>query len=57
LDLRREARDIQAWGLTPVQFSPRWRLLHSAFEPPMRATRLIGVEQSLDEKVAELDAR
>ena len=39
LDLRREARDIEAWGLTPVQFSPRWRLLHNAFEPPVRATR------------------
>ena len=56
LDLRRDARDIEVWGLTPVQFSPRWRLLHSAFEPPMRATRRIGVEQSLNEKVAELDA-
>lgn len=56
LDLRREARDIEAWGLTPVEFSPRWRLLHNAFEPPVRATRVIGVEQSLDEKVAELDA-
>ncbi len=57
LDLRRDARDIEVWGLTPVQFSPRWRLLHSAFEPPTRATRRIGVEQSLNEKVAELDAR
>ncbi|MGB5367230.1 MAG: glycosyltransferase family 39 protein [Polyangiales bacterium] len=57
LDLRREARDIEVWGLTPVQFSPRWRLLHTAFEPPMRATRMIGAEQSLDQKVAELDAR
>ncbi|MDH3652627.1 MAG: glycosyltransferase family 39 protein [Myxococcales bacterium] len=56
LDLRREARDIEVWGLTPVHFSPRWRLLHSAFEPPMRATRMIGLEQSLDQKVAELDA-
>jgi len=55
LDLRREARDIEAWGLTPVQFTPRWRLLHSAFEPPMRAARMIGVEQSLNQKVAELD--
>ncbi len=57
LDLRREARDIEVWGLSPVQFSPRWRLLHSSFEPPMRAARVIGVEQSLNQKVAELDAR
>ena len=56
LDLRREARDIEVWGLTPVSSSPRWRLLHSAFEPPTRATRVIGAEQSLDKKVAELDA-
>jgi len=57
LDLRREARDIEVWGLTPVQFSPRWRLLHSSFEPPMRAARVIGIEQSLDQRVAELDAQ
>ena len=57
LDLRREARDIKAWGLTPMQYTPRWRLLHSAFEPPVRASRLIGVEQSLNQKAAELDAR
>ncbi len=57
LDLRHEGRDIEVWGLTPVEYSPQWRLLHSAFEPPMRARRMIGVEQSLDEKVAELDAQ
>jgi len=56
LDLRREARDIEAWGLTPVEATPRWWLFHSSFEPPMRATRLVAAEQSLDEKVAELDA-
>ena len=56
VDLRTEARDIEAWGLTPREVSPRWWLLHSSFEPPMRATRLIAAEQSLDEKVAELDA-
>ena len=55
LDLRRNARDIEAWGLTPVPYSPKWWLLHSAFEPAVRATRLIAVEQSLDEKVAKLD--
>ncbi len=56
LDLRREARHIEAWGLTSLPVSPRWWLLHSAFEPPVRATRLIATEQSLNEKVAELDA-
>ena len=57
LDLRRNVRDIEAWGLTPVQPSLRWRVFHSAFEPPMRATRAIGIEQSLNQKVAELDGR
>ena len=56
VDLREEARDIEAWGLTPVEVGPRWWLFHSAFEPPVRATRLIAAEQSLDETVAELDA-
>lgn len=56
LDLRREARDIEAWGLTALPFNARWWLFHSAFEPPVRATRLIAVEQSLNEKVGALDA-
>jgi 4-amino-4-deoxy-L-arabinose transferase-like glycosyltransferase len=56
VDLRKEARDIEAWGLAPLAITPRWWLLHSAVEPPVRATRLIAVEQSLDKKVAELDA-
>ena len=56
VDLRKEARDIEAWGLTPRAVTPRWWLLNSAVEPPLRATRLVGAEQSLDEKVAELDA-
>jgi hypothetical protein len=55
VDLRKEARDIEAWGLTPIAVTPRWWLLHNAVEPPVRATRLIAAEQSLDEKVAELD--
>ena len=42
VDLRREARDIEAWGLTPVEATPRWWLFHSSFEPPMRATRLVA---------------
>ncbi len=56
LDLRREARDIKAWSLTPLPYTLRWWLFHSSFEPPVRATRAISVEQSLDEKAAELDA-
>jgi hypothetical protein len=56
VDLRKDARDIEAWGLTPLDVNPRWWLLHSSFEPPVRATRLIAAEQSLDEKIAELDA-
>ena len=56
VDLRKKDRDIEAWSSTPLAVSPRWWLLHSAFEPPVRATQLIAAEQSLDEKVAELDA-
>ncbi|MFW2389517.1 MAG: hypothetical protein ACN4G0_14345, partial [Polyangiales bacterium] len=57
LDLRSEARDVQAWGLTPAPYTPGWRLFHNSFEPSMRASRLVGVEQSLHRKVAELDGR
>jgi 4-amino-4-deoxy-L-arabinose transferase-like glycosyltransferase len=56
LDLRKEVRDIEAWGLTPLEVSPRWWLFHNAFEPPVRATRLIPAEQSLDAKIEEIDA-
>jgi len=56
VDLRREGRDIEAWGLTSLPYDARWWLFHSAFDPPVRATRLIAVEQSLNQKVAELDA-
>ena len=56
LDLREEARDIEAWSSTPVAMDPRWWLLHSAFEPPVSVARFIAAEQSLDEKVTELDA-
>ncbi|MBW2158756.1 MAG: glycosyltransferase family 39 protein [Deltaproteobacteria bacterium] len=56
VDLRTEARDIEAWGLTPLEPNARWWLFHTSFEPPMRAIRLIAAEQSLNEKVAELDA-
>ncbi len=56
LDLRTEGRHIEIWGLTPLPFDLRWRLLRSAFEPPIRASRQIASEQALDEKVAALDA-
>ena len=56
VDLRREARDIQVWELTPLPVSPQWWLFHNAFEPPARATRLIAAEQSLNERAAKLDA-
>jgi hypothetical protein len=57
VDLRKDTRDIEAWGLTPLAVSPRWWLLHNAFEAPVRATRLIAAEQTLDETAAELDAQ
>ncbi|MGB8330517.1 MAG: glycosyltransferase family 39 protein [Polyangiales bacterium] len=56
LDLRHEAREIEAWVLTPLPYDLRWWLLHSPFEPPVRATRAVAIEQSLDEKMADLDA-
>ncbi|KPK17014.1 MAG: hypothetical protein AMJ62_03105 [Myxococcales bacterium SG8_38] len=55
LDLRRDELDIEVWELTTLSFNPRWWLFYSAFEPPVRATRQIAAEQSLNEKVAELD--
>ncbi len=57
LDLRERARKIRVWGLTPVATRLRWWLLHTPFEPAMRASRQIAAEQSLDQKVAELDAQ
>jgi 4-amino-4-deoxy-L-arabinose transferase-like glycosyltransferase len=54
LDLRRHGQEVEVWGLTTLAFSPRWWLFHSAFEPPVRATRLVAEEQSLNEKVAEI---
>ncbi|MFZ1865692.1 MAG: glycosyltransferase family 39 protein [Polyangiales bacterium] len=57
LDLRREGRDIEVWQLTTRAFNTSWWLFHSAFEPPVRATRLVAEEQSLNEKVAELRGR
>ena len=57
VDLRRDGRSIEIWGAVPMAQNPRWWLLHSAFEPPVRETRLIAVEQALDRMVAEHDAR
>lgn len=56
VDLRSEERVIEAWGLTPAEPSLQWWLFHSAFEPPVRASRSVAVEQSLRRKVTELDA-
>lgn len=57
VDLRERAREIRVWGLTPVAYRPRWWLLHSPFEPAMRASRRIAAEQALNQEVAELDAQ
>jgi len=54
VDLRRDGRDVEAWTLTPLPYSPRWWLLHSAFEPPVHASRSVAIEQALDESVANL---
>ncbi len=56
VDLRSDERVIEAWGLTPAEPSLQWWLFHSAFEPPVRASRSVAVEQSLRRKVTELDA-
>ena len=56
LDLRQGKSEIEAWGLTPLEPDTGWWLFHSAFEPPVRAVRLIAVEQSLGRKAMEPDA-
>jgi len=56
VDLRTDGQDIEAWGLTPIEPGARWFLFHSMFEPPVRATRLVAVEQTLRRKAAGLDA-
>ena len=56
LDLRERKSEIEAWGLTPLESDTGWWLFHSAFEPPVRAVRLIAVEQSLRRKAMEPDA-
>jgi hypothetical protein len=56
LDLREDTRSIEVWRSTTLESSPRWWLLHSAFEAPQRSTRSVAAEQSLDKTVGELDA-
>jgi hypothetical protein len=56
LDLRRDEIDIQISQLTPYSPGPRWWLLHSPFEPPVRVSRVVTAEQSLRKKAMELDA-
>jgi hypothetical protein len=55
LDLRSDEPDVEAWGLTPFSPGAGWWLFRSAFEPPVRATRLIAAEQTLRRKAAERD--
>ena len=57
VDLRSDASAIEAWQLVPVEPGLRWWLFHSAFEPPVRESRLVSVEQSLRRKAMHLDAR
>jgi 4-amino-4-deoxy-L-arabinose transferase-like glycosyltransferase len=56
LDLRRHESEITAWALTPEPFTAPWWLFHSPFEPEVRETRVVAVEQSLHKKVLEADA-
>ena len=56
LDLREDTRSIEVWRSTTLESSPRWWLLHSAFEAPQRATRSVAAELSLNKTVGELDA-
>ena len=56
LDLRGSGVDLEVSGLTPYAPGPRWWLLHSPFEPPVRTTRLVAAEQTMRRKVMELDA-
>ena len=56
VDLRTDARDIEAWSSTPAPVSPEWWLFHSAFEPPVSLARLSATERSLRRKPPELDA-
>jgi 4-amino-4-deoxy-L-arabinose transferase-like glycosyltransferase len=55
LDLREEKPSIEVWALTPTKPGLRWWLFHSAFEPPVRATRAIAAEQALRKRALGFD--
>lgn len=56
LDLREERPSIQVWALTPVTPGMSWWLFHSSFEPPVRSTREVAMEQSLGAMAMGFDA-
>jgi len=56
VDLRREEPSVEAWGLTPAAPGLRWWLFHSAFEPPVLATRLLETEEALRRKASGIGA-
>ena len=47
VDLRREGTDIEVWTLGTESSSAPWWLFHSAFEPPIVATRSQNDEEAL----------
>jgi hypothetical protein len=53
VDLRSEGTDIEIWRMTPKPMTARWWLFHSAFEPPVIASRSAAEEASLYEKVGK----
>ena len=54
IDLRREDVDIEIWEVAPQPMTARWWLLHSAFEPPVRASRSRAREAELEGQVASV---
>ncbi len=56
LDLRSSETSIEAWGLRPESPTVSWWLLRSPFEPPVRETRLVAMEQALRKKILKADA-
>ena len=55
VDLRGEGTDIEIWSVTPKAITARWWLFHSAFEPPVAASRSTAEEASLYEEVGKHD--
>jgi len=53
VDLRTEGTDIEIWDVTPQSTTPSWWLFHSAFEPPVIASRSTAEEASLRDKVSQ----